>query len=517
MEKLSVPSIFNDVLGPVMRGPSSSHSAAAQRIGRLARDLMRGRLQRVVVDYDPSGSLVTTHRTQGSDLGLAAGLLGWEADDERLKNYASELNKAGIEVEVRYLDYGAEHPNTYRLELHDGATARTLTAVSTGGGMIEVQSLNGVPVCLHGDLHELFLLGAGAGDGMISELTKYCDVVGIERLQTSGWHLRSRSPWPEEQLAGLGAFEVHILAPVMPVMAEDANALPFRNAGEFLQSIDASTPLWQWALRYEAARSGWNEQQVYERAAYILATMRRSLESGLEGRELPGRLLPTQVKAFEKADRERRLVGGSIQNRMIRNVTAIMEAKAGLESIVAAPTAGSCAVLPAALLAVADDGDELSEETLVKGLLAAGLIGVFIAEGATFSAELGGCMAECGSAAGMAAAGLAEMLGGSPADALCAASIALQNMFGLSCDPIASRVEAPCLGKNAMAASNAINSANMALAGYLHLVPLDQVIAAMNEIGQAMPREICCTALGGLSVTPASKALELKLMEQPEL
>jgi len=119
VEKLSVPSIFNDVLGPVMRGPSSSHSAAAQRIGRLARDLMRGRLQRVVVDYDPSGSLVTTHRTQGSDLGLAAGLLGWEADDERLKNYASELNKAGIEVEVRYLDYGAEHPNTYRLELHD--------------------------------------------------------------------------------------------------------------------------------------------------------------------------------------------------------------------------------------------------------------------------------------------------------------------------------------------------------------------------------------------------------------
>jgi L-serine dehydratase len=120
-------------------------------------------------------------------------------------------------------------------------------------------------------------------------------------------------------------------------------------------------------------------------------------------------------------------------------------------------------------------------------------------------------MAECGSAAGMAAAGLTEMLGGSPLEALGAASFALQNMLGLACDPIASRVEAPCLGKNAMAASNAVNSANMALAGYLHLVPLDQVISAMNEIGQAMPREICCTALGGLSITPASRALELKL------
>jgi len=151
MDSPNPPSIFNDVLGPVMRGPSSSHSAAAQRIGRLARDLMKGSIQRVRVDYDPSGSLVTTHRTQGSDLGLAGGLLGWEADDARLKNYPQELKKAGIDIEVRYLDYGATHPNTYRLELQAGETTRSLTAISTGGGMIEVQSLDSIPVCLHGD------------------------------------------------------------------------------------------------------------------------------------------------------------------------------------------------------------------------------------------------------------------------------------------------------------------------------------------------------------------------------
>jgi L-serine dehydratase len=300
----------------------------------------------------------------------------------------------------------------------------------------------------------------------------------------------------------------------MPVLAGDASILPFRTAGEFLRRMDAETPLWQWALRYEAARSGWSEEQVLERASAILATMRRSLNRGLEGRDLPGRLLPTQVRAFEHAERRQELVQGSIQNRMIRYVTAIMESKAGLDVIVAAPTAGSCAALPAALLAVGD-GYDWAEEKLVRGLLAAGLIGIFIAEGATFSAELGGCMAECGSAAGMAAAGLAEMMGGSPAQALCAASVALQNMFGLTCDPIANRVEAPCLGKNAMASSNAINSANMALAGYLHLIPLDQVITAMDEVGKAMPRELCCTALAGLSTTPASKALELRLAPKP--
>ena len=477
---------------------------------------MRNRLTRVIVEYDPSGSLVTTHRTQGSDLGLAGGLLGWEADDPRLKNYQDELNLAGIEVEVRYLEYGAEHPNTYRLSLRDGDISRSLTAISTGGGMIEVHEVDGIPVDLSGDLYELFVVGDGDLEPWLTMAQNTPGFVSVARLQgkKAGWHVRNRQEWLPADLAPLSPFEIHQLPPVVPVLAVTPGTLPFEDAGEFLRQADAGTPLWQGALRYEAARSGWSEEQVFERAESVLAAMRNSLEEGLKGRELPGSLLPTQVNAFRRAEEERRLVHGSVQNRMIRYVTAIMEAKAGLEAIVAAPTAGSCAALPAALMALGDDM-EFEDETLVRGLLTAGLIGLFIARGATFSAELGGCMAECGSASGMAAAGLTEMMGGAPADALSAASVALQNMFGLSCDPIASRVEAPCLGKNAMAASNAFNSANMALAGYQHLIPLDQVIAAMDEVGKAMPRELCCTALAGLSTTPASKALELKLSSKP--
>jgi len=513
---MSLPSIFNDVLGPVMRGPSSSHSAAALRIGRLSRALMGNRLNHVAVDYDPSGSLVTTHRTQGSDLGLAGGLLGWEADDVRLEAYQRELEKAGITVEVRYLEYGAVHPNTYRLTLRNDRAVRSLTAISTGGGMIEVQEIDSIPVCLNGDLHELFVLGDDLADGQLAAVRNNPGLVDAIRLQGKrpGWHFRSRTGWTAGALEAIEEAEVFCLPPVMPVLAGDAQDLPFQDAGRFLQLSGNDVPLSQWALRYEAARSGWTESEVYEFARGILAAMRHSLDEGLKGRELPGRLLPTQVRAFARAEEGDRLVKGTVQNRMIRYVTAIMESKAGLETIVAAPTAGSCATLPAALMAVADD-EGLPEETLVRGLLAAGLIGIFISKGATFSAELGGCMAECGSAAGMAAAGLTEMMGGSPSEALCAASVALQNMFGLTCDPIASRVEAPCLGKNAMAASNAFNSANMALAGYLHLVPLDQVIAAMDEVGKAMPRELCCTALAGLSTTPASRELELKLSIKP--
>src|SRR5210317_220919 len=99
---MTPPSIFNDVLGPVMRGPSSSHSAASLRIGRLARDLMEGELTEVVVEYDPNGSLVTTHESQGSDLGLFGGLMGWETDDERLPRFREEIVKEGIHVDIRY-------------------------------------------------------------------------------------------------------------------------------------------------------------------------------------------------------------------------------------------------------------------------------------------------------------------------------------------------------------------------------------------------------------------------------
>ena len=114
------PSIFNDVVGPVMRGPSSSHSAASVRIGRLARDLCGGQPESVLVEFDTEGSLPTTHDSQGSDMGLFGGLLGWDADDERLPESAAALKAAGIQLEIRIATFHDPHPNTYRLTVHQG-------------------------------------------------------------------------------------------------------------------------------------------------------------------------------------------------------------------------------------------------------------------------------------------------------------------------------------------------------------------------------------------------------------
>jgi len=182
---------------------------------------------------------------------------------------------------------------------------------------------------------------------------------------------------------------------------------------------------------------------------------------------------------------------------------------------VAAPTAGSCGALPGAIIGTSTSLG-LSQDEMVKAMLAAGLIGVFIAAHATFAAEVGGCMAECGSGSGMAAAGIVELKHGTLDQSLAAASMALQSSLGMICDMIADRVEAPCLNRNVMAATNAIACANMALSGYDHLIPLDEVIETMKKVGDAIPNTLRCTGLGGLAITRTAKRIEAQLARGEE-
>jgi L-serine dehydratase len=206
----------------------------------------------------------------------------------------------------------------------------------------------------------------------------------------------------------------------------------------------------------------------------------------------------------------KRLLDGGILDQMILYISAMMEIKSSMGVIIAAPTAGACGTIPGALIGAATTM-KLPIREITKAMLAASIIGIFISNQSTFSAELGGCQAECGSASGMAAAGLVTLMKGNTKQAIDAASMALQNVFGMVCDPVANRVEVPCLGKNVLAASNALSCANMALANFDVVLPLGEVIEAMDKVGRSIPYELRCTALGGLSVTKTSKILEEKL------
>jgi L-serine dehydratase len=208
-----------------------------------------------------------------------------------------------------------------------------------------------------------------------------------------------------------------------------------------------------------------------------------------------------------------RLIDAGVLNRIIMDTTALMESKSAMGVIVAAPTAGSCGGLPGACIGAAD-AMGLSMADQVPAMLAGGMVGVFIAAHATFAAEVGGCQAECGAGSGMAAAALVTLAGGSTQQAVNAASMALQNVLGMVCDPVANRVEVPCLGKNVMAASNALACANMALSGYDPVIPLDEVIQTMDAVGKMLPSALRCTGYAGLSVTRTAKEIEKQLAQK---
>ena len=309
----------------------------------------------------------------------------------------------------------------------------------------------------------------------------------------------------------LPVISVKQLSPVLPVPSRKGMRVPFTSCAEMLtHDRERHTPLWRLAVEYEMARGNFTEREVINKMIVIVRILRKSIASGIAGTQYEDRVLGHQSGRFQELMQAGRLLDGGALNRIVLYVTALMEVKSSMGVIVAAPTAGACAALPGAVIGMGEAMGK-SEEEMAQAMLASGIIGVFIATRWTFAAEVGGCQAEGGAAASMAAAALVTLAGGTRDQAIAAASMAFQSMLGLICDPIANRVEAPCLGKNVMAASNALSCANMALADFDPLIPLDEVIDAAKGVAAMMPREHRCTSLGGLAITPTSLEIERKL------
>jgi L-serine dehydratase len=515
------PSIFNDVIGPVMRGPSSSHCAASLRIARLCRDLMDENIKDILIEFDPNGSLATTHKSQGSDMGLFGGFIGWKAHDERLPESGKHIVTAGINVTINITDIGNSHPNLYKITLQNNKETRKLTAISTGGGLIEVIAIDDIPVSMAGDYFET-LIYCKHPESIIQFLQASVpfDEIAFHQGEKSFIEIKAQAFLDVAMYNELQQMEEVIcikqLHPVLPVMARKDLQVPFITCNEMLEyNKNKNKTLWELAVDYEMARGNISAEEVMEKMRRIIHIMGNAIESGLKGTTYHDRILGSQSPQFKEKMDAGKLVGGETNNRIILYTTAMMEVKSSMGVIVAAPTAGSCGALPGALFGTAHSL-ELPEDDLVKAMLSAGLIGVFIAAHATFAAEVGGCMAETGSGGGMAAAAIVEMKGGTLQQSISAASLALQNSLGIICDPIGNRVEAPCLGRNVMAATNAVSCANMALSDYEKLIPLDEVIETMKAVGDQIHHTLRCTNLGGLSITNAAKKIETMLEEQPQ-
>jgi L-serine dehydratase len=514
----SFPSIFNDVIGPVMRGPSSSHCAASFRIGRMAQDLMESNIQEVLIRFDPRGSLAETHESQGSDMGLFGGFLGWEPTDERLMDSATALEQAGIKARIEITEFHAPHPNTYKLTLKNASEQHEMTALSTGGGMVEIIEIDGFKVSILGDCYETLIFLDSAGREAFEFLScrveadevVLCNHGGTTLIEIKGKGFIDAGTASELQ-AAFPVRSIKTLSPLLPVLSPRDMGVPFMTCTEMIRfNQGKDLALWELAVIYESARGLLAGDDVYRKMSDIVAVMENSIHEGLKGTVYEDRILGWQSGQYREQLNKDRLLDAGILNRMILFVTALMETKSAMGVIVAAPTAGSCGALPGACLGAASSMG-LGSDDITRAMLAAGMIGLFIAARATFAAEVGGCQAECGAGSAMAAAALVSLAKGTTLQAVDAASMALQNILGMICDPVANRVEVPCLGKNVLAAANALACANMALAGFDAVIPLDEVIEAMDRVGKSLPSELRCTGLGGLSIAPTAKKIEKQL------
>ncbi|AHF07625.1 L-serine ammonia-lyase, iron-sulfur-dependent, subunit alpha [Desulfitobacterium metallireducens] len=259
----------------------------------------------------------------------------------------------------------------------------------------------------------------------------------------------------------------------------------------------------------QAEESEKTESELRERMRVNLNVMRAAVQTGLleERHSLSGLVGGDASKVYDRWKSGKSLTGERIGGAIARAL-AVAEVNATMGKIVAAPTAGSCGVLPAVLLTV-EESLSCSEADLETALFTAAGVGMVVADRANVSGAEGGCQAEIGSAAGMAAAAAVELAGGTPTQTGNAAAIAMKSLLGLVCDPVAGLVEVPCVKRNATAATIALTAAEMALAGVESKIPLDEVIDAMNEIGKQMPCSLRETAQGGLAVTKTGQRIKV--------
>ena len=275
----------------------------------------------------------------------------------------------------------------------------------------------------------------------------------------------------------------------------------------------------------EALDSGQSQDAINSKMQERLAVMRDSVGRGLAGVRSRSGLTGGDARRMAEARTRTRtltrirtadadgtadgapmLIGGEPLVSAIAYALAVAEVNAGMGRIVAAPTAGSCGVLPGVLFSVGEIRGAGDSE-LVDALFAAGGVGAVIARSSTLAGAAGGCQAECGAAAAMAAAAAVQIAGGTPEQCANGVALAFKGLLGLVCDPVAGLVEVPCIKRNATSVAVALAAADMALAGIRSVIPADGVIQAMGAIGRELPASLRETALGGLAIAPTGKRI----------
>lgn len=281
--------------------------------------------------------------------------------------------------------------------------------------------------------------------------------------------------------------------------------MDFINAKELLELCDKNDlSISDVMKRRECDESTSSKEEIIKKMKRVLEIMRDSstLPVNTPIKSMGG-LIGGEAKKLSEYQNQKKNIGGPVLSKAIMYAMAVLECNASMGLIVAAPTAGSSGVVPGLLLAM-QDVYSFSDEKILDALFTAGAIGYLAMRNATVAGAVGGCQAEMGVAAAMAAAGAVELMGGSPSQCLDASSTVLMNMLGLVCDPVGGLVEYPCQNRNASGVANALVAAELTMAGIKQLIPFDEMLDTMYKVGKRMPVELRETALGGCAVTKSA-------------
>ncbi|OIK13977.1 L-serine dehydratase, iron-sulfur-dependent subunit alpha [Bacillus sp. MUM 116] len=289
----------------------------------------------------------------------------------------------------------------------------------------------------------------------------------------------------------------------------------FRNVAELVELANSQNKkISDIMIEQEVTVTGRSREEVIAFMDRNLRVMEEAVERGIKGVKSHSGLTGGDAVLLQEYIKKGNFLTGETVLDAVSKAVATNEVNAAMGTICATPTAGSAGVVPGTLFALKSKLNPTREQ-MVSFLFTAGAFGFVVANNASISGAAGGCQAEVGSAAGMAAAAIVEMAGGTPDQCAHAMAITLKNMLGLVCDPVAGLVEVPCVKRNAMGAANAMVAADMALAGVTSRIPCDEVIEAMYKIGQNMPTALKETAQGGLAATPTGRKLEAKIFGMP--
>ncbi|MDZ7635059.1 MAG: hypothetical protein U5L72_11800 [Bacteroidales bacterium] len=311
MKKL--PGIFNDVIGPVMRGPSSSHTAASWRIARIGLDILNEPLKKALAEFDSNGAWAPNYREQGTAMGIEGGLLGLDITDERMKVSGGCARQKGIEIEYQVSSFPTDHANTVRLTLWGVSEKRVqIIAVSLGGGSFEIRSVNGFPVQLNGDLNEILIFNKNKPK--ISDELRTIVPSGVEFSSEQlgdviKYELKSSYPFSAELMTRLqnhpAVDEIALINPIMPVISGRETEMPFTTVQSLIDYAgEKDADLGKMGLIYEKCISGIAEEELITKMKEIILIIHKSIETGLGGTQYADRILQQQSHLIAKAEKK---------------------------------------------------------------------------------------------------------------------------------------------------------------------------------------------------------------------